>query len=99
MPRLLGGTPDEAAIEAALPAAQAGIDATARLLGDQPYFAGESLSLADLLAACLLDMLAETPEWGPLTAGHPNLTAWHARLIARPSLRATTWERVAAMAA
>ena len=48
-PRLLGLTPDEEAIKAAMPKAHAVFDELARLLGDQPYFTGDTLSLADLL--------------------------------------------------
>jgi glutathione S-transferase len=59
----------------------------ARLLGGQPYFGGEAISLADLLVA---------PQIGFFP--HPNLVAWLARMEARPSLQATTWERVSEMA-
>ncbi len=45
------------------------------------------------------DFFAKTPEWQELTADHANLVDWLARMEARPSLRATTWEKVAAMAA
>jgi glutathione S-transferase len=50
-PRLMGLKPDEAAIEAAMPKARAVFEELARLLGEQPYFAGEAISLADLLVA------------------------------------------------
>jgi glutathione S-transferase len=33
-----------------------------------------------------------------LSPPHPNLVAWLARMEARPSMQATTWERVAEMA-
>src|ERR1700692_1138542 len=48
-PRVAGRKPDEAAIEAAMPKAAAVFAELARLLGDQPWFAGETVSLADLL--------------------------------------------------
>jgi len=80
-PRVLGIAPDEAAIEAAMPKARAVFAELARLLGEQPYFAGETISLADLMVA-----------------PHKNLVAWLARMEARPSLQATTWERVSEMA-
>jgi len=38
------------------------------------------------------------PEWPALVAPHRNLVAWLARIEARPSLQATTWERVSEMA-
>jgi glutathione S-transferase len=97
-PRLMGLTPDEAAIAAAMPKAHAVCNELARLLGTQPYFAGETVSLADLMIAPQLDFLAQTPEWTPLSAGHQNLIDWLARMNARPSFGATTWERVTEMA-
>jgi glutathione S-transferase len=97
-PRLMGLTPDESAIAAALPKAHAACDELARLLGAQPYFAGEAVTLADLLLAPQLDFLAQTPEWAPLSAGNRNLVDWLDRMTARSSLKATTWERVADMA-
>jgi glutathione S-transferase len=97
-PRLMGLAPDEAAIAAAMPNAQRVFDELARQLSDRPFFAGDSLSLADVLLAPQLDFLQETPEWEPLTAGHAKLRAWLGRVNARPSMIATTWERVAAMA-
>jgi glutathione S-transferase len=97
-PRLIGLTPDEPAIAAAMPKAQTVFDELARQLSDRPFFAGDSLSLADVLLAPQLDLLQETPEWEPLTAQHAKLRAWLGRINARPSMMATTWERVAAMA-
>ena len=97
-PRIMGLTPDEAAIAAAMPKARAVFDELARLLGAQPYLTGESLTLADLLLAPQLDFLQQTPEWEPLSAAHVNLRQWLTRMQARASLRATTWEKVTAMA-
>ena len=45
-----------------------------------------------------LDFLSLTPEWSTLTSDHANLVAWLARMNARPSMQATSWERVVAMA-
>ena len=97
-PRLMGLTPDEAAIAAAMPKAHVVCDELSRLLGAQPYFAGEAVTLADLLLAPQLDFLAQTPEWAQLSAGNRNLVEWLDRMNARASLKATTWERVADMA-
>jgi glutathione S-transferase len=97
-PRLMGLTPDESAIAAALPKARTVFDELAGQLGSQPYFTGDTLTLADLLLAPQLDFLQQTPEWQALTASHPNLGRWLARMNARPSFAATTWEKVAAMA-
>jgi glutathione S-transferase len=98
-PRLMGLTPDEAAIAEAMPKAQAVFAELERALGERPFFAGEKLSLADLLIAPQVDFFIPTPEWGPLTEGRPNLVAWLARMNERASMKATTWEEVAAMAA
>jgi len=98
-PRLLGLTPDEQAIAAALPKARVVLEQLARELGTRDYFAGEQPTLADLLLAPQLEFLSQTPEWGPLTAPSANLDAWLARMASRPSMRATTWERVAQIAA
>ena len=98
-PRLLGLTPDEAAIAAAMPKARTVFAELSALLGQQPFFAGEAFTLADALLAPQLDFLSVTPEWAELTAGTPQLCAWLERVRRRPSLEATTWERVAARAA
>ena len=97
-PRVMGLTPDEAVIAAAMPRAHQVFDILAGLLGDQPYFAGASLSLADLLLAPDIDFFDGLPEWDPLTGAHPNLRAWLDRMKARPSFRATTWDAVTQMA-
>ena len=97
-PRLLGLTADEAAVTAALPKARAVLAELARLLGNQACFAGERLSLADLALAPHVDFLSLTPEWAELSAPYANLVAWLTRMNARPSLQATTWERVTEMA-
>src|SRR5271165_4898264 len=54
-PKLLGLTPDEAIIEAAMPKAHAVFGELARLLGEGPYFAGPDLSLADLMLAAQVE--------------------------------------------
>jgi glutathione S-transferase len=97
-PRLMGAPPDEAAIAAAMPKAQVVFDALGAELAGKSYFVGGALSLADVLLAPHMDFFAATPEWTPLTAGNPNLREWLDRMNARASMKATTWERVAAMA-
>jgi glutathione S-transferase len=97
-PRVMGLKPDEAAIAAAMPRARTVFKELARLLGEQTFFAGEAMSLADLLVAPAVGFFTETPEWAELGAPHQNLVAWLARIEARPSMKATTWERVTDMA-
>ncbi len=97
-PRLMGLTTDENAIAAAMPRAHAVFAELSRLLGDKKHLAAEDVTLADMLVGPQLDFLSQTPEWTPLTAQRPNLIQWLARMRARPSFAATTWERVAEMA-
>jgi glutathione S-transferase len=97
-PRLMGRTPDKAAIAAAMPKAHAVFEELARQLGDRAFFVGDSISLADVLLAPQLDFFHATPEWAPLTEKHANIEQWLARMNARPSMAATTWENVAALA-
>ena len=97
-PRLMGLTPDEAAIAAAMPKAHVVFNELSRLLGNKAYLAREEMTLADILIAPQLDFLALTPEWKPLTAATPNLVSWLQRMNARASFKATTWERVADLA-
>jgi len=97
-PRLMGMAPDEEAIKAAMPKAQTVFNELARLLGDQPYFTGDTLSLADLLVAPAVEFFTVTPEWTALGALHANLASWMTRMQERPSMKATTWERVSELA-
>ena len=97
-PRLMGLAPDEDAIAAAMPKAHVVFGELSRLLGDSAFLVGDSITLADVLLAPQVDFFAATPEWEPLTANSPNIRQWRDRMNARPSMRATTWERVAAMA-
>jgi glutathione S-transferase len=55
-----------------------------RLLGSQPFMAGEQLSIADLMLAPNLDNLAATPEGKSLLRG-TRLETWLARMNTRPS--------------
>ena len=98
-PRLLGAPADEAAVAAALPRGQKVFGELAAMLGDAPYFAGDQVTLADLLLASHVDFFQDIPEWEALTGGHANLRAWIGRVNERPSMVATTWDRADAMAA
>ncbi|HEX4508164.1 MAG TPA: glutathione S-transferase family protein [Alphaproteobacteria bacterium] len=98
-PKFMGITPDEAAIAAVMPRAHMVFAELSRLLGDQPYFAGDALSLADLHLAPHIEFLTHTPEWTVLGEPYSNLAAWQTRMDARPSMQATTWERLSRAAA
>jgi glutathione S-transferase len=97
-PKLMGLKPDEAAIEAAMPKARTVFKTLAGQLEGQSFFAGESISLADLLVAPGVSFFTATPEWAELGKPHASLVAWLERMEARSSMAATTWERVAAIA-
>lgn len=87
-PVLLGTSADEAAIAAAMPMAKTCIAELDRLLGTQPFFAGERISIADIMLAPQLDFFADTPE-GRSLLGNTNLQGWLTRMNARPSMIAT----------
>lgn len=97
-PKVMGTTPDEDAIKAAMPKAHVVFKELTRLLGQQPYFVGDTITLADLMLAPAVEFFTQTPEWTALGAPHANLGAWLARMQARLSMKATTWERLATIA-
>jgi glutathione S-transferase len=87
-PVLFGKAADEAAIEQAMPDARLSIGVLDRLLGNNPFMAGERFSLADLIIAPQLSFFAVTPEGKALLKG-TALGAWLARMEERPSMKAT----------
>jgi glutathione S-transferase len=87
-PVLLGSRTDEGEVAAAVPMARTCIAELDRLLGSLRFFAGDQLSIADLMLAPQIDFLAVTPEGKALLEG-TNLKAWLARMNARPSMIAT----------
>lgn len=84
---------DEEAVAAALPMARTCVAALEDILGAQTYFAGETVSLADLFAIAHFDILAQTPEGADMLAGSP-LLGWLERMNDRPSVQNTTWARL-----
>jgi glutathione S-transferase len=97
-PAIFGLAPDEAVIAAAMPQAHVVFDELARILGDQKFFAGNEISLADLSIAPQMDLFVGIPEWDVLTAHHTNIRNWLEAMNARPSMKATTWQRVKELA-
>jgi len=81
-----GAAADDAAIAALLPKAETCLKAMSDLMGDNPWLAGPSLSLADLYAAPMMDYFLQAPEGRTLMAAHANLTAWWSRIAVRPSM-------------
>lgn len=94
----IGFPADSSKVAEALPRARVCIGEIARLLGAQPFLAGDALSLADLMVAPQLSLLMECEEGQDLMAPHAALSAWLERMEARPSMIATSWERLEATA-
>ncbi len=57
------------------------------LISGRDFIAGNSLTLADILLYCTLDFGATVGQ--PLNADNANITAWFARVNARPSAEAS----------
>ena len=87
-PALMGTTPDEAVIAAAVPDARRCLGELDRLVGEGPFLAGAQLTIADLIIAPQLDFIAATPEGAEILKG-TRLLAWLERMRARPSMQAT----------
>jgi glutathione S-transferase len=85
----LGLPVDEAAVAAALPQARLCVAEIARLMREQPYLAGERVSLADLMAIPLFYYFAKVPEGEAPLAEHPNIPPWMRRMEARQSFQVT----------
>ena len=58
-----------------------------RELGERKYFAGDAVSLADLLLYSFVEFGAQVGQ--PLDPGHRRLAAWRDRMASRPSAAAT----------
>jgi glutathione S-transferase len=85
---------DEDAVIKAIPNARICIAEIGRLLDGHTCMAGDTLSLADLLLAPQLSMFAQAPEGAQILQDHENLRRWLTRIEARPSMQATTWDRL-----
>lgn len=88
-PRLLGLPGDEAAVADAMPMARTCFAEFDRLLGDKPYIAGDSFSLADIMLGAQLDLFTECQEGRELLEATSGLKDWLKRTVARPSFAAT----------
>lgn len=63
------------------------LDFLESLLGEAQYFAGNQLTLAEIVAGT---MVHQMPDLGVSLARYPRLQSWSARLLARP-----TWQQIA----
>src|SRR5712692_6820754 len=76
---------DEAKIAAALPRAEVCLSALSDVMGEMPWLAGLSISLADLHAAPMFATFRLAADADPLLASHHRLRAWLDRVSSRPS--------------
>jgi len=85
---------NEDAVVKAIPNARMCIGEISRLLDGHPWMVGEEISLADLLLASHLSMFAQASEGAKILQEHENLRSWLARIEARASMVATTWDKL-----
>jgi len=86
---MIGSTADEEVIAAGIPKAETAISALEKIIGNNAYLAGDSLSLADLLLVPIYDYMTQIPEGQKLLAKAPNLQRWWDTVSTRPSLAKT----------
>lgn len=84
---------NEDAVKAAIEPSRICLHALEDLLGGQPYFAGDAVSLADLAVIPHLELVPASPEGAELIAGSP-LLAWIDRMAERPSVNKTGMKRM-----
>jgi glutathione S-transferase len=87
---MLGGRPDEKVIEEVIPRVRLCLAEAERIMGGDPWLAGPSLSLADLMLAPIIAYMTMTPEGPGLLAERPGLARWWQAMSSRPSMAATT---------
>jgi glutathione S-transferase len=85
----LGLPTDEAKVQASLPQVKLCLGEIARLAGDQPFLAGDALTLADLMVIPPLIYFQKIPEGATQLAELPTLAAWVNRMETRQSLQVT----------
>ncbi len=61
------------------------LDLLDNLLGTRPYVAGARLTMGDIPIGCYVHLWMSMPIERP---AHPNLVAWHKRLLERPAFNA-----------
>jgi glutathione S-transferase len=86
---MIGRTTDETAVSEALPHVKHCLGEIARLADDQPFLAGEAVTLADLMAIPQIYYFKKMPEGVAQLAELPALAAWARRMEERQSLQVT----------
>ena len=84
----LGGQTDLEKVEAAKQPAALFARELERELGQNPFFGGANVCLADLHVLPVLTYFAATPEGQSTLEGTPNLRGWLSRMQKRPSVQA-----------
>jgi glutathione S-transferase len=87
--RLPGGTPDEAAISAAMPRARLCLSEIDRLMEDHRFLTGDHVSLADLMVIPLLYYFGHVPDGQAPLSEHPKLLRWIKLMETRQSFQVT----------
>ena len=86
---MTGGIADEALFAASLKESRTALKAIEALIGDAPFLAGTTLSLADLHAYPILRYLSLAPEGQSVIGECRAVAEWLARLGARASVQRT----------
>jgi glutathione S-transferase len=84
-----GGAADEQKIAGALPKAEVCLAALSDLIGESPWLAGSSISLADLHAAPMFALFRLAPEGAHLLGRETRLIRWWERVSTRQSFLRT----------
>lgn len=86
---MTGGATDQTLLAASLVQTRTALAALVALVGDSPFLAGPTLSLADLHGYPMLRYLSLAPEGKAAIGEHPTLTVWLESLGGRASVQRT----------
>jgi glutathione S-transferase len=86
---MTGGSTDESLVAKSLKESRIALEALAALVGDSPFLAGNTLSLADLHAYPILRYFSLAPEGQTAIGEHRAVAEWLARLGTRASVQRT----------
>jgi glutathione S-transferase len=90
LPRIRGGEPDRAIIDAAIPDIRSHLAILDRALAKGPFFHGDTPYIDDFIFMPMIDALvAVAPEGPGLVAQAPNVARHRAEFQKRPSYAAT----------
>ena len=85
----IGEDTDEQVVRDAMPDVEYHFGLFDEALGNAPYLAGDTLTLADLYLAPIMGYVSMTPEGERLLASHDNVRRWWQEIEARPSFQDT----------